>query len=412
MTMARAVAAAVPRLLSRAIVYPPISLLIAFSLLVGHAETTLGVTPSGRVRSVLSGLAVAVYGTAGLYIVRDYLMVPLFLLPSTMIGKLPQVVDMKAAGLATVQARFPNIQPDPLKIRASDGVQLDAISLKNTNLAAEPTSKHRFIVWLNANGVLYEQNIAFAAHYATALNAHALLFNYRGVCESEGWPYESEKLAMDGRAAVGYVMTTYGTPEDHILLHGHSLGGGVVAKIAAEFPQCYKIYDRTFWSIESTAKVMVTKGLGRVMGALLFAYISSVLARAIDVAGPPLLGSSTYETMTTCNRWLIMIPLGTIFGATDAMLWLVDPVISTIGWSMVASDDWDDRSMTIYHKQDMVINYELSNIHGWLVSRGIKPKSIELTVDASKQVTHMYPLDTIDSEWQEITSVVDRWWKA
>ena len=83
----------------------------------------------------------------------------------------------------------------------------------------------------------YEQNIAFAAHYATALNAHALLFNYRGVCESEGWPYESEKLAMDGRAAVGYVMTTYGTPEDHILLHGHSLGGGVVAKIAAEFPQ-------------------------------------------------------------------------------------------------------------------------------------------------------------------------------
>ena len=83
----------------------------------------------------------------------------------------------------------------------------------------------------------YEQNVAFAAQYATDVGAHALLFNYRGVSASTGWPSRGNHLVEDGRAAIRYVMEEYGVDESQVLLHGHSMGGGVVAILGPEYPK-------------------------------------------------------------------------------------------------------------------------------------------------------------------------------
>jgi alpha/beta superfamily hydrolase len=83
----------------------------------------------------------------------------------------------------------------------------------------------------------YEQNLGFAAKYANRLGAHALLFNYRGVSESAGWPSTARCLVDDGRAAIEYVTRTFNTSHESLLLHGHSMGGGVIGMLAESYPE-------------------------------------------------------------------------------------------------------------------------------------------------------------------------------
>ena len=71
----------------------------------------------------------------------------------------------------------------------------------------------------------YEQILPFLASYATALRANVLVFNYRGVGDSTGWPRRSSDLVLDGRAAIEYVVRTHSVPPvcalaRHVLHHG------------------------------------------------------------------------------------------------------------------------------------------------------------------------------------------------
>lgn len=303
----------------------------------------------------------------------------------------------------------------------------------------------------------YEQNIGFAAKYAVKLNAHVLLFNYRGVCDSKGWPSESAMLAEDASAMIEHVMSTYGAPQDHILLHGHSMGGGAIIKSMSSYPQCvcthlnlhcvhplpsaslsvhaecpltavslsprlvirvvsrcYKIFDRTFWSLEGTAKYMIKpeQGLGKIMGVLFFVYLSIVIGAATSHSGKAVLGKTVFDNLIYYNRWLVAVPLGLMFGATTYMGMLVDPVISGMKWSISAEDGWDGKCMTVFHRHDMVINYDEASMHNWVVRQGITAiNSYELTADPTKVMSHMYPLDTIESEWTAVTTKIDGWWK-
>ena len=83
----------------------------------------------------------------------------------------------------------------------------------------------------------YEQNLAFAAKYAHLLGAHAILFNYRGVSESGGWPSTAQSLVDDGSAAIEYVTRTFNATQESLLLHGHSMGGGVIGMLADRYPE-------------------------------------------------------------------------------------------------------------------------------------------------------------------------------
>ena len=85
-----------------------------------------------------------------------------------------------------------------------DGTVLDAVRFNNPN-APQDSSKAKWIIWFNANGVIYEQILPFLQNYASRLNAHAIAFNYRGVGDSTGFPHVSEALKDDGRALIKYV---------------------------------------------------------------------------------------------------------------------------------------------------------------------------------------------------------------
>ena len=54
--------------------------------------------------------------------------------------------------------------------------------------------------------------------------------------------------------------------DQRIVLHGHSLGGGVVGELGQHFPECLKISDRSFASLEVEVLALLRVGLSSFMG--------------------------------------------------------------------------------------------------------------------------------------------------
>ena len=63
-----------------------------------------------------------------------------------------------------------------------------------------------WVVWLNANGVQYEDNVHFARALANDSGANVLLFNYRGVGRSSGAIRTAHDLVVDGKAALQHLL--------------------------------------------------------------------------------------------------------------------------------------------------------------------------------------------------------------
>ena len=59
------------------------------------------------------------------------------------------------------------------------------------------------------------------------------------------WPYSGRNLVEDGKAAVQYLKDA-GVRETNIVLHGHSLGGGVATQVAHHFKDTMLIHERSF----------------------------------------------------------------------------------------------------------------------------------------------------------------------
>ena len=87
-----------------------------------------------------------------------------------------------------------------------------------------------------------------------------LLFNYRGVGRSEGKPRTGWDLVKDGAAAVAH-LRRQGVAAEHILLHGHSMGGGAAAIIREQEAAAGRatgpiVNDRSFASLPAVVSAM------------------------------------------------------------------------------------------------------------------------------------------------------------
>lgn len=121
------------------------------------------------------------------------------------VAKVVPIEDLRTKFVTALKERQlkTRMSSERLKIPTSDTkVVLDGMLLRN-----EGNQSNRWILWLNANGVVYEQNLEFALEYATALNANILVFNYRGVGESTGWPSTANNLADDAQSALLLLLT-------------------------------------------------------------------------------------------------------------------------------------------------------------------------------------------------------------
>lgn len=146
-------------------------------------------------------------------------------------------------------AENPNCKP--LVIQTTDKVNLEAYEVK----AAIKTDK--WIIKYCGNGEFCGANLDIAKNLADDIRANVLVFNYRGVNDSEGRAKDYEDLVRDGSAAMEYLLKTKKVKQENVLHYGYSLGSAIAAKVCC----CYKgskfLSDRSFSKGSKAVKYMM-----------------------------------------------------------------------------------------------------------------------------------------------------------
>jgi len=360
---------------------------------------------------LLGGASYSVLFYIGLFLLRNVIFIPGQLLPSILVGKLvdreklKQTFRLKSAQRAG--ANPPGIVAKEIKIPSSDGVVLDGVHLLNPAAGADATAK--YIIWMNANGVLYEQNVEFAEAYCASLGAHAIIFNYRGVGDSTGWPYVSAMLGEDGVAVVEHAIQKLGVKEENIVIHGHSIGGGVLAFLTRHFKKCVFVNDRSFWDLGAEASILLRlTGLSNIMGAFLggYATVMFTVLSWIAPAGLPVDLSSIPTLGQACFFGGVFGYI--VFGRTNIVADLTPALLGHMEWGMNSAETWDsERGLIIFHRQDGMIPYaQGAALHAHL-AKELKqhPRSIELITSRDPAFNHMGPLNQ-DPAWPNIVQGV------
>jgi pimeloyl-ACP methyl ester carboxylesterase len=111
-----------------------------------------------------------------------------------------------------------------LTLQAADGVAVHAIEM------APPKPASRTIVHFHGNAETADDNVKLA-HELERKGLDVVLVEYRGYGRSKGTPPTEQGLYLDATAILD-ALEARGTPRDHIVLWGQSLGSGVAAEMA------------------------------------------------------------------------------------------------------------------------------------------------------------------------------------
>ena len=76
-------------------------------------------------------------------------------------------------------------------------------------------------------------NVGSVGESLAALGFDVLLFDYRGYGRSEGEIADERDMYADADAAFDYVVNQRGTPPEHVVLYGHSLGTAAAVDLAS-----------------------------------------------------------------------------------------------------------------------------------------------------------------------------------
>lgn len=110
--------------------------------------------------------------------------------------------------------------------------QLDGILVNNPN--ENPEKEKKYILVFYGMGDCYEKHLESMKKLAEDTGATVVSFNYRGKGDSTGSADSVKDYIMDGKAFMEHLKQNEGAQPENILLYGHSLGGGVAAKVCEE----------------------------------------------------------------------------------------------------------------------------------------------------------------------------------
>jgi pimeloyl-ACP methyl ester carboxylesterase len=145
----------------------------------------------------------------------------------------------------------------------------------------------KWIVRYLANGECYENNLPSndnpskeLAKYKEA-GFNVLLFNYRGIMDSTGYPKDIQNdLLTDGHTPVAF-LKQLGVPITDITLVGESLGGGIATEVAARHPGVRLANLRSFASLSAAVGGLTYDFFGHNAISLGIAYIVRSIASGV-----------------------------------------------------------------------------------------------------------------------------------
>lgn len=283
-----------------------------------------------------------------------------------------------------------------MKLRTEDGIALDGLEYVNNQ--TEPATQ-RWIIWFNPNGAAYEEEFPFLVKYANEVGASILAFNYRGVGLSLGSPKTSRDLVRDGEAAMAELLRR-GVQAEHILLHGHSMGGAVATHVRSLFPKGPLINDRSFRSLGSVTESILENQPP--LGVLVGAAVGAGGALWACLLGEVGWGSlALYPFLSSLTMAIVgkNVPIVVQKAARGMM--------SFWGWSFDVEGPWHQvkgPKAILFHELDGIIAHRSASLAVVMEEheRIIPLRFIHTEISRADQFYHCYSLDSIHSEWSAI----------
>jgi len=135
--------------------------------------------------------------------------VPRILMPST--TKNPQLYanrqraeeqfELVVNNSPDVQGRYCRVKVEVYDPEMRSNALLECGIWEHPHAASDPEN-HKWILYLNANGVAYQDILPFTMQYAAQLHCSVLNLNYRGVQNSSGCTTGEQSLLADAEAAL------------------------------------------------------------------------------------------------------------------------------------------------------------------------------------------------------------------
>jgi pimeloyl-ACP methyl ester carboxylesterase len=154
-----------------------------------------------------------------------------------------------------------------LTLTTPDGVKLDGAVLwasgMKANASLEDFQASKWIVLYNGNGMFYEnwlQDVRRQYPKEVSDTHNFILFNYRGVGDSQGFPNTARDLVLDGITPIDS-LKKMGVQDSNIYLEGISLGGGISAQAASHHPKVNVANIKSFSSLPNLLNNVIHKNL-------------------------------------------------------------------------------------------------------------------------------------------------------
>eukprot|EP01121_Diplochlamys_sp_Union-15-3_P005636 TRINITY_DN15973_c0_g1_i1.p1 TRINITY_DN15973_c0_g1~~TRINITY_DN15973_c0_g1_i1.p1 ORF type:complete len:376 (+),score=35.88 TRINITY_DN15973_c0_g1_i1:115-1242(+) len=341
--------------------------------------------------------------------IRNYVVIPFLLLPSIFLskGKLDEIRKARSQYIQRTTQR--NEVARILPVTSWDNLKLDAMCWIHPSELSKPPEQQKWILWLNANGVFYEQIMELLEDYARRVGCSIMSVNYRGVGLSEGFPLTSNHLVSDAEAAFKYLLDQ-GVHAEHILIHGHSMGGGVGVLLRGKYANGPIINDRSY----NTLTTVVSDVVYRI--PFLRMVISGMIGFWFGVFCWLLLGTEVSSFFTYTFAGMLGLNLmGYYFHWSVYFLSVI--VIYVLRWNIDAISIWKTITgpkLIVYTEYDGIISYSRASLwnaisklekSGKLPSGGTKILEIKMhpRLPQLDPYYHCCPLSET-SIWSEIIS--------
>lgn len=183
---------------------------------------------------LIYGLGLSLGGLAALYVL---LIVVLYFAQGKLLFIPPDVPDSAMTAMARQQ------DAEIVSLKAGDGTRLQAWHYRS--------NAEKVVIYTHGNGGFVGDDYPLKNGLIKA-GWDVLAVGYRGYPGSEGSPSE-EGIRQDILAVYAYAVETLGFAPEHIILHGRSLGGGVVGSVMLDVPVAGLVLQSTFTSAADKA---------------------------------------------------------------------------------------------------------------------------------------------------------------